>query len=154
MYLYLFWCFNLIHSFFFLSIILTDPSFPTLQKIHHPSKHNSLYLKHLKYHNLQISYYITMKKKMIQGFPILFTHSTPFYHYDMMFVDIIQSENSLKWSCPSEKSQPQRSLSPPNALSREIGVNIKKNLVKGFDLKRSVFFRASNIIFHHLPDPP
>jgi len=49
----------------------------------------------------------------------------------------------------AKKAKPQRSPSPPNALSRERGVNArKKNHVKGFDLKKVFFFRASNKMYH------
>jgi hypothetical protein len=44
-----------------------------------------------------------------------------------------------KGSFPSKESQPQISLSPPNALPRERGVNVRKNLVKGFDFKMTCF---------------
>jgi hypothetical protein len=91
---------------------------------------------------------ITMKKKMISGFPTLFTHTISIYHYDVMLAEIIQIEIFTKGSLGKE-SQPQRSPSPPNALSRERGVNIrKKNHVKGFDLKKVFFFRASNKVYH------
>jgi hypothetical protein len=81
-----------------------------------------------------------MKKKMICGFPALLTHTTTIYHYDVLLVEIIQSENFWKGSCQSKESQPQRSLSPSNAHPRERGINVrKKNLVKGFDFKRSSF---------------
>jgi len=63
---------------------------------------------------------------MIRGFPTLFTHTTSIYHYGVTLADIIQSENFHKGalvlqhaSFPSEESQPQRSLSPSNALLRK-----------------------------------
>jgi len=40
-----------------IDIISADPSIPTRQKIHHPSRHNPLYPKHLKYHDPQLSRY-------------------------------------------------------------------------------------------------
>jgi hypothetical protein len=77
-----------------------------------------------------------MKKKMIQGFSTLFTHTTSIYHYNVTLADIIQSDNFPKGSYLSEESQPQGSLNLP----RERGVDIrKKKLVKGFDLKGSSF---------------
>jgi len=80
-------------------VISADPHIPTRQKIHHPSKHNPLYPKHLKNHNPQLSSSITMKKKMIWGF---FTHTIEIYHYDVTLAEIIQSENFPKGSSPSE----------------------------------------------------
>jgi hypothetical protein len=74
---------------------------------------------------------------MIHGFPTLFTYITSIYHYDVTLEEIIQSENFLKRSCPIKKTQPQKILNPPNALPRERGVNIRRNLVKEFDFKRS-----------------
>jgi hypothetical protein len=61
-------------------VILIDPPIPTRQKIHHPFRHNPLYPKHLKNNHPKLSCDITMKKKMIQGFPNLFTYITPVYH--------------------------------------------------------------------------
>jgi hypothetical protein len=94
-------------------------------------------------------------KKMIRGFPTLFTHTTLIYHPDMTLVEIIQSENFPKGSCSSKESQPQRSLSPLNALPMERGVNIRtKNLVKGFDIKRSSFLWRQTKPIITLPTHP
>jgi hypothetical protein len=57
----------------------------------------------------------------------------------------------FKRCCPSEKSQPQRRLCPPNALPREGGVKVgNENFVKSFDLKRLSF----EGIQHNLSLPP
>lgn len=94
------------------------------------SRHNPLYPKHLKYHNPQLSHDTTMKKKTIQDFPTLFTHTIPIYHYDVTLAKMIQSDNFSKGNSLSEESQPQRTFSLPNALPKVRGVNIRKNLVK------------------------
>jgi hypothetical protein len=84
-----------------------------------------------------------MKKKIWVS--LLFLHITPIYHNDVTIAEIIQTKNFPKESCPNKEGQSQRSLRPRNALlPRERGINVsKKNLAKGFDLKRSYFLVPS-----------
>jgi hypothetical protein len=92
------------------NIILADLSFPSRQKIHHPSRHYPLYPKQLKNHNPQLSCGLTIKKNMIQGFLTSFTRRIPIYHYDVRLAEIIQSESCPKGSCLSEEGQPLKGV--------------------------------------------
>jgi hypothetical protein len=95
-----------------------------------------------------------MKKKMICSFLTVFTYITLIYYYNVTLAEIIQSENFPKVSSPSKQSQPQRNLSPPNALPRERRANVRKNLVKGYDLKRFSFLGCPTKPIIALPTHP
>jgi hypothetical protein len=51
-----------------------------------------------------------MKKNMIQGFLIIFTHIVPIYHYDLRLAKIIQNESFPKGSFVSEEGQPLKGV--------------------------------------------
>jgi hypothetical protein len=51
-----------------------------------------------------------MKKKMICGFPTLFTHTTPIYQYDVMLAEIIWSENFSREAVQLKKNNLKEAL--------------------------------------------
>jgi hypothetical protein len=81
-----------------------------------------------------------MKKKMVHGLPIPFTHATPIDHSDVPLLEIIYGKNLPLGCLPSKKGCPQRNLSSPNTLQWEAKTIITAHdAVEGFNSKQLSF---------------
>lgn len=97
----------------------TKPPPLTSQQLHRLLGYDPLSLEKTKHRYPQISSYIVVEQKMVDGFPVLFVHATPVHHYNVSFPQVIQGQNLSKRYCPNEESHSQRGLLSPNALQRE-----------------------------------
>ena len=115
---------------------------PTSIQVDHLSRHNTRQSK-MNEENIPNDTSNFTMKKMALKLPIPSTHTTFVNHNDMLLLEIVHSKDFSYGHWPNKKGQPQRDLSLPNTLPREMKtIFINHDIVEGFNTKQSSFERG------------